>query len=372
MPLALLLGFVPPAAAAPLPAVTPAVPSHDRFGFSPGTAAIDIGPPGSFVPAADCGDCHEAQHTAWAASRHAAAWTNDLFQAGLLVEPRPFCVRCHAPLAEQEAELLPNLAAYAALAPTARGPVPPMQPAPTAAEGVGCVACHLRGGRIQGPRAVDELESDSPHPVDAVPEMQTSAFCATCHEFPIPVWQDDQLHFVDEPMQSTVTEWRDWAADQGPEAPACQGCHMPDGAHRFDGAHHRERLARSIAVHQDGDALVLALVDVGHALPSGDLFRRITVELGGPEGWTVLWTGVRSFAVTTTAAGLPRKHQVGDTRLHPGQPQRVALPPGAVGRPWRLVWHDGAPADEARGLLDLAAITPVLHSGTVAPSAGGR
>lgn len=353
-------------AALALPTLTPATPETDPFGFSPGTAPVDIGPEDAFVPAAECGDCHEEQHAAWAASRHRSAWTNDLFQAGFLAEPRPFCVRCHAPLKRQQDEILPNLGAYAALDPRHRGPVPPMQPEPTASEGVGCVVCHLREGRVQGPRAVDALESDSPHPVDAVPQMATSAFCRTCHEFPMPSWVDGQLFLSDAPMQSTWSEWRAWADGQTAPARECQGCHMPEGRHHFDGAHDRERLAQSIAVDtSEPGVLVLRLVDVGHALPSGDLFRRVTVELETAAGWTVLWTGGRSFEVVHDGEGRPVKHEVADTRLRPGVARRVELPPGATGTRWRVVWHDGSPADEARGLLEPDRITPVLHEGVV-------
>ena len=319
------------------------------------------------MPAADCGGCHPAQHAAWSRSRHAAAWTNPIFQAGLAAEPLPFCVFCHAPAARQAAELLPALPAMAPGAPPR-----PLPGGPAAAEGVSCVVCHLRDGAILSPRPLEG--GAAPHPVRVEPAMATSAFCKGCHEFPVPEAQGPggALRLGDALMQATFSEWLDWAraagGDGGPSTPQCQGCHMPGGDHAAPaGAHDRAALRAALRAELQRDGAGRALrvwtEGVGHALPTGDLFRGLTVDVRGPDGaWRQLHRFGRSFTTVEGPDGEPlARVPLGSTALLPGQPVALALPPGT--RAWRLVYHYGGAHDEARAWVDPALLTVVLAEG---------
>jgi hypothetical protein len=320
-----------------------------------------------WVPAADCGGCHPAQHAAWARSRHAAAWTNPVFQAGFAAEPLPFCVHCHAPAARQAAELLPLLPAAR---PAGPGAMPaPLPGGPAAAEGVSCVVCHLRDGAILSPRPL--RGGAAPHPVRAEPTMATSAFCAGCHEFPAPAAHGPgrPAALTDALMQSTASEWRAWAADR-PGAPPCQGCHMPGADHALPaGAHDRAALRAALSATlrpgPDGPTLVLESVGVGHDLPTGDLFRSLTVEVRPADGpWRELHRFGRAFTTVEDPDGRPlARLPLGSTALRPGLPVALPLPRGAAA--WRVVYHYGGDHDEARGWLPEAALREVLAEGGV-------
>ena len=90
-------------------------------------------------------------------------------------------------------------------------------------------------------------------------------------------------------MQTTMTEHaQSKFADH-----SCAECHMPERDHAFGSTRDDEALRRAlhIAARREGDALVLELEphEVGHAFPTGDLFRRIELhaELVGAEGETL-------------------------------------------------------------------------------------
>ncbi|MBK8589862.1 MAG: hypothetical protein IPN77_12150 [Sandaracinaceae bacterium] len=89
-------------------------------------------------------------------------------------------------------------------------------------------------------------------------------------------------------QQATFTEWR--ASRAGRQGLACVGCHMPRRAdghfdHRMPGAS-AELLARAVRVRCAPPAtptgvtvqVTLRTQEVGHALPTGDIFRRLIVQ----------------------------------------------------------------------------------------------
>jgi hypothetical protein len=83
-------------------------------------------------------------------------------------------------------------------------------------------------------------------------------------------------------MQTTLTEWRASGAAHRQET--CQGCHMPGGAHAFPGAHALDLVRRTLSVdwRWSGRARLCAEVrasNVGHAVPTGDPFRRLRLRL---------------------------------------------------------------------------------------------
>lgn len=343
----------------------------DPFGFSPGTSPVELSTQAGvsdWTPARDCAGCHSDVYEQWSVSRHRVSWTNNLMQAGFIAEPQMFCVNCHAPAAEQVEEIRPNLATYEALGPHA----PPhtevgiLQPEPKAEEGINCAVCHLRDGEILTSTPGDP---DAPHRFRVEPSFSTSAACTTCHEFFSPVFVNGLTHFTDEPMQATATEWERWKAQTG-RTEGCPSCHMPDGAHQMHGAHDLQRVSDSIQVRVTAQALTLSTRDVGHAVPTGDLFRHLTLEArpSPDEPWSVVDTLGRTFTVDDTLDP-PLKRQVGDTRLHPGAPRVVEIPERFGGGQWQLRYHYGGPHDEARGIVSPDQLIRVVHTGTLAPTA---
>lgn len=336
------------------------------LGFRPGVEPLVIGDdPGFFTSARVCGQCHAEVYDDWAASGHASAWTSPLFQAGYLAEPQAFCVYCHTPLAAQSAEALQNLPWVRAAQRGARSTLPRALPDPVpetrASEGVTCVTCHLRDGVVLTPGPVE----GAAHPTRAEPALTDGALCRDCHEFAMPAFIDGQLHWTEEKMQSTYTEWRDWRAAGGAEG--CTDCHMPGGRHLFHGASDRERLAASVTLdaRQDGDRLTFTVASrgVGHSLPSGDLFRHLSLEVERRGAWEELATFGRSFELfDDPALGGIRKRLASDSSLQPGVPVTLSTPAAGVAA-WRLRYHDGSPTDERRGLLPLDEITAVLAQG---------
>lgn len=315
------------------------------FGLAPLERPLDIEADPSAMRAASCGECHAEQYADWSASRHASAHSNTIYQAGLAAEPQAFCVRCHSPLEEQGAEVLANLDWYRAVGPHADpGPPPAFAPEDFSHEGVTCAVCHLRSGTVLTP-----TETSALHPTRQAP-LRDPEFCATCHEFPF-VAQGKYL--TSALMQSTYSEWKAWGG-----AETCQDCHMPEGRHLFRGAHYVEWLRQSVRVRAEGRSYTVESVGVGHSLPSGDLFRHMTLEVERAGEWQVVdWIG-RTFR-TVREGGLLTRVLDEDTSLKPGVPRTVRGPAGR----WRLVYHYGSAVDEARGLVAPEDLTVVLAEG---------
>jgi hypothetical protein len=212
---------------------------------------------------AECAACHDDIADEWARSRHHQSFTNREFQRSYAREPTPFCRDCHAPghahLPASDAEAL----------------------------GVGCLACHGDGAAIVSGTRRSGI-GDAPHALRRDPEFATDS-CARCHEFDFPPGSGRAPGTM---MQTTMREHRASAhADR-----SCADCHMPRPdltTHpRHDFASTRDpsamRRALDVTARRDGDDLLLDLRtrDVGHAFPTGDLFRRLAVHaaLVGPDG----------------------------------------------------------------------------------------
>lgn len=327
------------------------------WGFSDLTAPLDVGDIPSKSSA--CAGCHSQIYDDWQGSRHRASWDNPVFLAGYIVEPKDFCVYCHAPLAAQTAEVLANKAWYLSQHPRATAPVPARQPEPHAAEGVNCVTCHWRAGSLHGPTA----PADGAHPVEAAPELSSSDFCAGCHEFAMPEGHDGAVGFTAEPMQQTHSEWRAWGGGE-----RCQDCHMPGGRHTFRGAHDTEFLRASvdISADRDGDVVRFCIesVGVGHQLPTGDLFRRFSLQVDSGSGFEEVASFGRSFRLDADPkTGDIHKRLAADTSLLPGVPREVSVAVGAGAVAWRLQYHFASEADERNGLLPREALVVLLHEG---------
>ena len=246
-------------------------------------------------------ECHPDEASQWHGSRHQQSFTNHLFQDDYRAEPLQLCLDCHAP-----------------------------EPDPTV--GVSCVTCHVDDGVV---RAVT-VSGAAPHPSRVDPTLRSASFCATCHDFNfVAVHPDGGTAWTDEPMQATYREWQAWGGEQ-----TCQGCHMADG-HTFPGAHDVAYLARAVSIEATAGPpprLVLQSRDVGHAMPTGDLFRHMTAQVYIDDQWVIAgWLGRRFAPRFNEALALYERTLVADTRLQPGQPMTITAPASATA--WRLMYH---------------------------------
>jgi hypothetical protein len=218
--------------------------------IDPGTSSRHL------LSAAACAGCHPDEHAEWQRSRHAAAWTNGIFRREYREQPRAWCVRCHAPLAAQVAEV------------AAGG-------GPLADEGVGCASCHVRGGTI----VARERRPGSPHETLVRADFGDESTCAGCHQFEFPHFDPDGevRRLTDQPMQATVAQFRrgPYAKSEG----ACRACHA---LHRFPGAHDPAMLARAVALRlcRARGELVMTVENrgAGHHLPTGDVHRHLNLR----------------------------------------------------------------------------------------------
>ncbi len=225
-----------------------------------------LGQRAPWIPSeAECVECHADVAAQWAGSRHHGSFSNPDFQRSYAREPNGFCRDCHAPalarLPAAEAEAL----------------------------GVGCVDCHLdpaRTGLLTS--GVAGAPSLAPHSLTRTAEFATQT-CARCHEFAFPSgsWRPPGTM-----MQTTMTEH---AASSFADR-SCAACHMPAHDHGFASTRDDAAIrgALSVVARREGDKVILDLepITVGHAFPTGDLFRRLELhaEWITSEGLTLATT----------------------------------------------------------------------------------
>ncbi len=286
-------------------------------------------PEGRAARNAACEGCHADIAREWRASMHRRSFTDAPYQRALAREPVPFCRGCHAPEADPAA--------------------PP--PAAAADIGVGCVTCHTPPGAKGILAGVERAGAGSPaHQVVRDPAFSAEDACASCHQFRFP---DVRGRIRDEWMQSTITEHA-----RSPHASTpCASCHMPwkgqgQGRHRshaFALTRDPAALARALSVRvaREGAGVRFSLAPqgVGHAMPTGDLFRRIAlvVETPGAEGTrrtrSVDYLG-RRFGLVPQRKGVYTLGCIEDDRLE--GPTDVLLPvPAGAGSSlrWRVVYQ---------------------------------
>jgi len=256
----------------------------DRADVSPlfegGARRLNIGAmPAGMSNGSACAQCHAEIAAEWRSSLHAAAWTDPVFQAAYVREPLAFCRNCHAPLHEGD------------------------RPTGVAArDGVSCVVCHVRDGQVLGTRGVP-----APHPVKLVAALDTSAFCGSCHEFGFHTGELETAEL----QQSTLSEWHARVGDGRTNA-TCQSCHMPSVAggtpHRAHGFTVQRDVASianavhvAVALRRDGERTLLDATllpgTIGHAFPTGDLYRRLELRawLEGDPSKTAKLVYARGF-----------------------------------------------------------------------------
>ncbi|MCB9569015.1 MAG: hypothetical protein H6710_17675 [Myxococcales bacterium] len=255
---------------------------------------------------AECESCHPEVADEWRASLHAEAFTVREFQHAFRSEPLAFCRSCHAPEAGPAKE--PALEAI----------------------GVACVTCHLPEGErvLAAARPVGAGGGAAPHPLARSERFASDEACAACHEFTFP-----DRRPVPEFMQTTVREHRRSAAAERP----CADCHMPERpgggrSHAFhasrDGAWMRSVVAIEASrptAEEVEIRLELDAAAVGHALPTGDLFRQISVEARSTRRSLRPLTVRRVLARHWSAGGPGSIHreELADDRLGVGDNPRI-------------------------------------------------
>lgn len=280
-------------------------------------------PAGVSLSASSCAGCHPDQYAEWAGSMMGLATRDPVYVADFEHQGNFVCHRCHAPLAEQQPEVVTGLWSVVPLVPRST-PNPDFDPA-LYGEGVTCTACHLRDGAMVGP-----LEQPrAPHPT-----RKGSIDCARCHQLDPPPLSSG----LDRPISDTHGEHERWGG-----AEDCVDCHMPvvqrsaavggpvrdSRVHTFHGAWN-DAMVRS-AVEVVGACATSTGVEVtlrnraGHNVPTGEPGRALVVQSGGVE------------VVLARRIPLPKYQDIGDTSLLPGETRRIVLD-GARGDTVELVF----------------------------------
>ncbi|HET9484780.1 MAG TPA: multiheme c-type cytochrome, partial [Xanthomonadales bacterium] len=277
-----------------------------------GAIALQGTPPAALAPAQaslsanQCARCHNKQFREWQPSLHANATSPGLAAQmwGMDREEAASCLRCHAPLPEQQADK----ALYA--------------------DGASCGGCHVRGWTRHGPVNVAASLMPLPgYPLQTLSIYERADFCLPCHQLPV------RTEVVGKPLLNTYKEWL-----EGPymrRGIQCQHCHMPNREHTFKGIHDpqtfREGVAVSARAHvKDGAVTVVAEVanvGAGHHLPTTPT----------PAAWleiTLLDAAGKALASAKQRIGRDiyfdgEWHERADTRIPPGEKLTMA-------RAWRV------------------------------------
>jgi hypothetical protein len=171
-------------------------------------------------------------------------------------------------------------------------------------DGIGCASCH----------------GSAPH------EAKKVVACASCHQF--------TFAGRDELVQKTADE----NARSAWSGVACASCHR---GHRFQPSH------STIAVdaHREADALrfTVRADAVGHAFPTGDMFRRVRlVAFAEDSSGTILAAAERTFGREWGAGPGPAhaRTQLQDTRINGATSGELRFEAtGQLGRIARIRWE---------------------------------
>ena len=293
--------------------------------------------------AADCGACHQAAYEEWKTTIHAGAWTDPYYRVDWVFDGRrQVCDNCHIPLDRQQENRVLGFHDRDKWEPVL-APNPDFDPV-LQQEGVTCAGCHLRDGKILGPRG----SQNAPHPVEKFSDAND--LCLRCHVVQGNRWDA----FYRLPPCGTTAEI---AVEQGVSQArsgeyvvrkvaelGCVQCHMPVGEspraetgakrrHLWRGGHDpamvRSALSASLSdtVGSDGGRiaeLVLSNSGTAHFLPTGTPDRHLTVRLRALDAGGRV---VRETSDTLERVIMWRPFIVDlwDTRLPYRAPRRYAL-----------------------------------------------
>ena len=252
-----------------------------------------------------CVSCHPSQAREHFVSRHAGAWTNDLFRHEYDPSPKAWCVSCHAPDVPETARSAP--------------------PAGLAKPGVGCTSCHIRDGqlvsRTRSPQSIHATRTD--------PEFGGAAMCSSCHQFNFPVLGEGGTldHYTALPMQNTVAEYRASGSTL-----SCSSCHMRRG-HQFVGSHDKDTLRRALDIElcrsSKGVVVVVDNRGTAHNVPSGGVHRHIAVSVWRSSAPSRVWLTRLGRTFGPRADG--SKRLASDTTIPAGQRRSFAVDAAKLG-----------------------------------------
>lgn len=291
----------------------------------------------SALPPADqnrrCEECHADVAREWRGSGHQLAFTRPEFQHALLREPehaRSFCSDCHAPESVKEREL--QLSGEGGVSASA------------GALGVACTSCHEETEEsARAKRVANGLGRTAPHGFMGTAGDEA---CGACHDFS---FQNKASSFA---MQRTLAEHQAATSKE-----TCVSCHMARSAdakhwsHTFPGGRDAKFVASALTVTAsrlgpEEVRIVLTPRNVTHAVPTGDLFRRLAVTVELADGSRLERYLARHFV--DSPAG---RREASDDRVHL-VPREVAfeLPRGNEGGKlrWRVTYQRVAHVDPKR------------------------
>lgn len=216
--------------------------------------------------AASCGECHADEEKAFAASRHARAFTWPIFRVAYAHASTHWCDGCH-------------------------------RPDPTVTTGLTCTSCHV---------ATADHAAPAPRNV-----------CARCHEFNTPL--PDAPGASSAPLQSTVSEAKQRRCT------ACHDPHAAKGGHAVALVKSVLHVTARAAV--DATEITVSVGDTGHRFPTGDPFRRLAIAVCEDEACATKIaeeTFGRSFGMKDGIWQTIR-----DRRFEAGETRVLRLPPAA-------------------------------------------
>lgn len=256
----------------------------------------------SRIPRKPCEKCHVKQAKQFESSRHAQSWSNEIFQKAYRVARLAWwCKDCHKP---------------------------PHESNPQDQQGLTCQNCHEVEGVILSSNPNADHKK-APHPLAYDASLKSAEFCARCHQFNLP---KSHPMYSEVPVQTTFQEWQNSAVSQ-----SCQDCHMAEYGHRFPGGHDLEFLKKSISIDiQDANGqstVTLKLEGVGHAVPTGDVVRRLEWQVCANAECSQI-SFRKNFVIIHKG---PSWKVVKDLRLFPNQAQSFSYPSTLF--PQRLIYH---------------------------------
>ncbi len=254
------------------PAQTQVAPSPDQVHGGPlfpkglPMATLEL-PEGLANPTAqNCAACHGALHDQWASSAHATAWQGERWrQAVRDASSTEECQACHLPFAAQHALRVTHLAEGAADAPQ-HATNPDWSPS-LQREGVTCAACHLREGRVLGPRGT----GDAPHPVSQSADLASPTLCAACHQLQ---WPEAEIAWYD-----TYGEW--YRSPYREAGVRCQDCHMAPQAGPVTTGRFASHPGHAVAADPSRAVSVLLELDSPNVTRGTPFFFRIRLQNTG-------------------------------------------------------------------------------------------
>lgn len=279
------------------------------------------------LSAQSCAACHVQAHDDWSGSAHRDAWNDPDFQTAIdRVGGSTVCASCHLPLTNQHRRLAVGYSAGDVARPDLQ-PNPQWDPT-LMSEGVTCVTCHVRDGKVLSARAV----TAAPHPMAVSDELASAETCATCHQL---TWPE-----ADKPFYDTYGEWERSAYAQA--GVGCKDCHMPPVAgiavasryatQASHGGHADLARAVSVLVEVDGPEVIrgeaypvrirIQNTGAGHSFPTGSPFKsyrvnaRLVGTLAKDEGKDLADAGAMELRREVEEA--PPWRTVSDNRIQPG------------------------------------------------------